>query len=128
VLACVMIERRRGDPDELVEVATGSYLSEMKTVGIKELKNKLSEYVQLAKSGEIVSITHRGEVVAELRAPTPWKDPMMEDPWFAEQVRKGLITPRRIPPGTPLNLEHDGPRVPFEQVMRELDESREDRF
>jgi antitoxin (DNA-binding transcriptional repressor) of toxin-antitoxin stability system len=100
----------------------------MKVVGIKELKNKLSEYLRLVKSGEVVLVTDRGDVVAELRAPTPWKDPMMDNPWFAEQVRLGRITPRRIPPGTPLNLEHDGPRVPFEQLMRELDESREDRF
>ncbi|MBA3854048.1 MAG: prevent-host-death protein [Gemmatimonas sp.] len=100
----------------------------MKVVGIKELKNKLSEYVKLAKAGEVVLVTDRGDVVAELRAPTPWKDPMMENPRFAEAVRQGLITPRKIPPGTELNLEHDGPRIPFEQLMRELDESREDRF
>jgi antitoxin (DNA-binding transcriptional repressor) of toxin-antitoxin stability system len=123
-----MIERRRGGPDEFAEVATGSYLEAMKVVGIKELKNKLSEYVRLAKSGEVVLVTDRGDVVAELRAPTPWKDPMMDNPRFAEAVRQGLITPRKIPPGTRLNLEHDGPRIPFEQLMRELDESREDRF
>jgi antitoxin (DNA-binding transcriptional repressor) of toxin-antitoxin stability system len=100
----------------------------MKVVGIKELKNKLSEYVKLAKSGEVVLVTDRGDVVAELRAPTPWKDPMMDNPRYAELVRQGRITPRKIPPGTKLNLEHDGPRIPFEQLMRELDESREDRF
>lgn len=122
-----MIDRAEGGDDTLVKVATGSYLKNMKVVGIKELKNKLSEYVKLAKAGEVVLVTDRGDVVAELRAPTPWKDPMMDNPWFAEQVRLGRITPRRIPPGTPLKLEHDGPRVPFEQLMRELDESREDR-
>ncbi len=99
----------------------------MKVVGIKELKNKLSEYVKLAKAGEVVLVTDRGDVVAELRAPTPWKDPMMDDPWWADQVRRGIITPAKLPPGTPLDLEHHGPRVPFEQLMRELDESREDR-
>lgn len=123
-----MINRRRGKIDEFAEVATGSYLENMKVVGIKELKNKLSEYVKLAKSGEVVLVTDRGDVVAELRAPTPWKDPMMDNPWFAQAVRDGRITPRKIPPGTKLNLEHDGPRIPFEQLMRELDESREDRF
>ena len=123
-----MIERRRDDSDDIAKVATASYFEVMKVVGIKELKNKLSEYVRLVKSGEVVLVTDRGEVVAELRAPTPWEDPMMRNPWFAEQVRLGRITPRQIPPGTPLNLEHDGPRIPFEQLMRELDESREDRF
>lgn len=123
-----MIDRAEGPEESIAEVATGSYFENMKVVGIKELKNKLSEYVKLAKSGEVVLVTDRGDVVAELRAPTPWKDPMMDNPRFAEAVRQGLITPRKIPPGTPLNLEHDGPRIPFEQLMRELDESREDRF
>jgi len=123
-----MIDRADGREPLIAEVATGSYFDNMKVVGIKELKNKLSEYVRLAKAGEIVLISDRGDVVAELRAPTPWKDPMMDNPWFAEQVRLGNITPRRIPPGTELNLEHDGPRIPFEQMLRELDESREDRF
>ena len=123
-----MIDRRRGDSDEIDEVATSSYFEIMKVVGIKELKNKLSEYVKLVKAGEVVLVTDRGDVVAELRAPTPWKDPMMDNPWFAEQVRLGNITPRRIPPGTELNFEHDGPRIPFEQMLRELDESRGDRF
>lgn len=100
----------------------------MKTVGIKELKNKLSEYVQLAKAGEVVAITHRGEVVAELRAPRTSNHPLMDDPWFAEQVRRGNITPSTVPPGTPLNLKRNYPRVPLEEILRDLDESREDRF
>ena len=39
----------------------------MKAVGVKVLKAKLSEYLRLVKSGEIVLITERDEVVAELR-------------------------------------------------------------
>lgn len=123
-----MINRPDHDSGDLLKVATGSYFADMRVVGIKELKNKLSEYVKLAKAGEVVLVTDRGDVVAELRAPTPWKDPMMDNPRYAELVRQGRITPRKIPPGTKLNLEHDGPRIPFEQLMRELDESREDRF
>lgn len=38
----------------------------MKSVGIRELKNRLSEYVREARSGEGVLVTDRGEVVAEL--------------------------------------------------------------
>lgn len=122
-----MIDRAEDGIEEFAEVATSSYLDGMKVVGVKELKNKLSEYLRLVKSGEVVLVTDRGDVVAELRAPTPWKDPMMDDPWWAEQVRKGIVKPAKLPPGTELDLEHDGPRVPFEQLMRELDESREDR-
>jgi len=39
----------------------------MKAVGIRELKNRLSEYLRLVQGGEEVLVTDRGEVVAELR-------------------------------------------------------------
>ena len=41
----------------------------MKTVGLRELKNRLSEYVREVRSGEGVLVTDRGEVVAELVPP-----------------------------------------------------------
>jgi prevent-host-death family protein len=41
----------------------------MKSVGIRELKNRLSEYVREVRSGEAVLVTDRGEVVAELIPP-----------------------------------------------------------
>lgn len=41
----------------------------MKTVGVRELKNRLSEYLRQAKSGEAVLVTDRGQVVAELAPP-----------------------------------------------------------
>ncbi len=41
----------------------------MKTVGVRELKNRLSEYIRQARSGEGVLVTDRGQVVAELTAP-----------------------------------------------------------
>ncbi|PYY04099.1 MAG: hypothetical protein DMG69_31265 [Acidobacteria bacterium] len=41
----------------------------MKSVGLRELKNRLSEYVREVRSGEGVFVTDRGEVVAELIPP-----------------------------------------------------------
>lgn len=38
----------------------------MKTVGVRELKNRLSEYIRQVRSGEGVLVTNRGQVVAEL--------------------------------------------------------------
>ena len=38
----------------------------MRAVGLKVLKNKLSEYVRMAANGETVLITDRDRVVAEL--------------------------------------------------------------
>lgn len=60
----------------------------MRAVGLKTLKNKLSEYVRLAASGETVLVTYRDRVVAELppqlptveaSSPTPcWRTPCVE--------------------------------------------------
>lgn len=52
----------------LALVTTGGYIGGMKVVGVKELKAKLSEYLQLVRRGEVVLVTDRDEVVAELRA------------------------------------------------------------
>ncbi len=41
----------------------------MHAVGIRELKNKLSEYIRLVRAGEEVLVTDRGEVVAVLAPP-----------------------------------------------------------
>jgi antitoxin (DNA-binding transcriptional repressor) of toxin-antitoxin stability system len=43
----------------------------MRSVGIKLLKNKLSEYIRLAAGGETVLVTDRDRVVAELGPPAP---------------------------------------------------------
>ncbi len=42
----------------------------MKAIGIRELKNRLSEYLRLVRGGEELLVTDRGEIVAELRPPT----------------------------------------------------------
>ncbi len=46
----------------------------MDTVGIRELKNHLSEYVRRVRAGEKIRISSHGEVVAELRSPEPDSD------------------------------------------------------
>jgi antitoxin (DNA-binding transcriptional repressor) of toxin-antitoxin stability system len=38
-------------------------------VGTKELKNRLSRYLRQVRTGEVIWVTDRGEVIAELRAP-----------------------------------------------------------
>lgn len=42
----------------------------MKAVAVKELKNRLSSYLREVRGGEIVLVTDRGNVVAELRQPS----------------------------------------------------------
>jgi antitoxin (DNA-binding transcriptional repressor) of toxin-antitoxin stability system len=43
----------------------------MRSVGLKTLKNKLTEYVRLAARGETVLVTDRDRVIAEIGPPGP---------------------------------------------------------
>ncbi len=49
----------------------------METVGIRELKNKLSAYVRKVEAGDVVIVTDRGRVVAEL-VPPGWQRPALD--------------------------------------------------
>jgi prevent-host-death family protein len=43
----------------------------MKTVGTRELKNRLSRYLRLVRSGETIIVTARGKTVAQIVPPSP---------------------------------------------------------
>ena len=72
----------------------------MREVGIRELKNRLSEYVRLVREGETVMVTDRGQVVAELRPPEPDSELARKYPKLVEMARRGLA---RLP------LQPNGP-------------------
>ena len=96
----------------------------MRAVGLKVLKNKLSEYVRLVQGGETILVTDRDRVVAELVPPQAGRSPAVADAVLAELVRKGWLTPAARP------LTGPAPRAPviaFDELMRELDEARGDR-
>lgn len=95
----------------------------MRAVGLKVLKNKLSEYVRLAAGGETVLITDRDRVVAEI-VPPRGRSPLLGDAMMADLVRQGLIEPAALPPGEPPPAE---PVMTFEELMRELARDRADR-
>jgi antitoxin (DNA-binding transcriptional repressor) of toxin-antitoxin stability system len=96
----------------------------MRAVGLKVLKNKLSEYVRLAQGGETILVTDRDRVVAELGPPRAGRSPAVADAVLAELVRRGWVTPAARPlTGAPPRA----PLVAFEELMRELDEARTDR-
>ena len=50
-------------------VTTSDYIASMTTVGVKELKARLSEYLRAVKRGETVIVTEHDRVIAELHAP-----------------------------------------------------------
>ena len=73
----------------------------MRSVGLKVLKNKLSEYVRLAERGETILISDRDRVVAELVPPGATRAPSVADARLADLVRSGLLAPALRPPGPP---------------------------
>lgn len=63
----------------------------MKTVGVRELKNRLSEYLRMVRAGESVLITDRGEVIAELNAPGRGAIDEGVPPGLQALARRGLV-------------------------------------
>ncbi|MEX0691301.1 MAG: type II toxin-antitoxin system Phd/YefM family antitoxin [Gemmatimonadales bacterium] len=96
----------------------------MRTVGIKVLKNKLSEYIRLvATTGETVLVTDRDRVVAELNPPGT-RQSVTGDPVLDNLVRRGLLIPATktgTPPPTGLGI------MSLEELLKGLDEDRADR-
>ena len=64
----------------------------MKTVGVRELKNRLSEYLRHVRAGEGVLVTDRGEVVAELTLPGQATTDTSVPPGLAALAKKSLVT------------------------------------
>lgn len=86
----------------LDNVASRGYIDRMKTVGVRELKNHLSEYLRQVRLGESVLVTDRGEVVAEFSPPTRGlADPSLPAGLLA-LAKRGLATL-----GTPASEQSD---------------------
>lgn len=93
----------------------------MRAVGLKVLKNKLSEYIRLAAGGETVLVTDRDRVVAEIGPPQAGRAEFLDDARLAAAVREGWIAPPSVPQrGVPGRL----PVAPLAELLRELDEDR----
>jgi antitoxin (DNA-binding transcriptional repressor) of toxin-antitoxin stability system len=96
----------------------------MRAVGVKVLKNKLSEYVRLAERGETVLVTDRDRVVAELGPPRPGRAASLPDALLAEAVREGWLTPPLLVAEGPPSRQ---PVASWSELRRELDADRGER-
>lgn len=96
----------------------------MRAVGLKVLKNRLSEYVRLAAQGEVVLVTDRDRVVAELTAPAPGRAASLADALLAEAVREGWVRPAPLGPNS---VPGRRPVAPLADLLEELDRDRQDR-
>ena len=73
-------------------VATCSYIWAMKAVAVRELKNRLSAYLREVAAGEVVLVTDRGRVVAELRRPSTEGLPSPVEQALGRLVAAGVLT------------------------------------
>lgn len=70
----------------------------MKTVGVKELKDRLSTYLKLVKNGDTVLVTERNHIIAEIRQPVPAdnvQDTRLEEYLAAEERKGGIVRAKR---------------------------------
>jgi len=69
----------------LENVVTCDYISSMRVIGIRELKARLSQTLREVARGEVVLVTDRGRVVAEIRTPT---EPLAQETAFERGLRR----------------------------------------
>jgi antitoxin (DNA-binding transcriptional repressor) of toxin-antitoxin stability system len=99
----------------------------MKSVGVKELKAHLSAYLRMARSGELILVSDRNEVVAEL-GPVRHQLPQSGsvDATLDRLAQQGHVTRAGLPKQgwswTPRALG-----LPHDTVSQVLDDLREDR-
>jgi antitoxin (DNA-binding transcriptional repressor) of toxin-antitoxin stability system len=99
-------------------------MPDVRTVGVRELKNRLSEYLREVRRGVRILVTDRSTIVAELREPgASYGPPATDDPVLARWIREGLVTmptrPKSKLPVSPVTL-------PPGTAKRLIDEDREE--
>ena len=101
--------------------------SDMRAVGIKQLKARLSEYLRHVRSGETILVTDRDEVVAELR-PARRKTHRIDDvsELLDSLAERGEVTRASVPKGKWI-WKPRGLGLPPGSAARLLDEIRSDR-
>ncbi len=101
----------------------------MKSVGIKNLKNNLSAYLKLVKKGEVIVVTERDEVIAEIKKPdvTPEQSISKFEKFLQEEARLGRLT---LPKQTKTLLKKNigKPKLKMSDWWPMYEEIRSDRF
>lgn len=99
----------------------------METVGIREFKNHLSRYVRQVEAGDVVIVTDRGRIVAELRPPGESAYPGIH-PGLLELARRDGL---RLPTATVDPAVFDAPRPKIDlgglTIQDLIDQQRGDR-
>ncbi len=106
-------------------VDSGSYTElTMKTSGIREIKNRLSEYLRMVENGERIAVTHHGRIVAELGPPVHTTE---EEAYAGLRRRARTGTVRLGAPNRPDVYPRPARRLPAGVVQELLDDVRGER-
>jgi antitoxin (DNA-binding transcriptional repressor) of toxin-antitoxin stability system len=97
---------------------------EVKSVGVKELKNRLSEYLRDVRSGTRVLISDRGTVIAELHEPQ-WQHSTQEpeNAVIAEWRQAGIV---RAPLAKKRKTSPSPVKLPEGAAQRLLEDERQE--
>ena len=90
----------------------------MTTVGVRELKAHLSEYLARARAGEVITVTDRGEKVAQLTAPAATEE---DSVWAMVRAGQAQWSGRRLGPARPVTKARRGTSV-SDLILEERDE------
>jgi antitoxin (DNA-binding transcriptional repressor) of toxin-antitoxin stability system len=93
----------------------------MKAIGIKVLKNKLSEYLRFAASGERVLVTDRDVVIAEIGPPAGGTASSVSDVALMKMIREGIMTPATNPRASMSPPKRLGQRALVDDLRRDRD-------
>ncbi len=96
----------------------------MKTTGVRDIKNRFSEYLRHVQNGERVAVTHRGRIVAELGPPAH----VTEEEAYGElrrRARNGTV--RLGAPNRPDVYSRPARRLPSAVLQELLDGVRGER-
>ena len=68
----------------------------MNTVGIKELKNRLTHYLRLSRAGEEIIVCDRGKPIALIQRIDMARQPKSDEAILAQMAAEGTVTlPRK---------------------------------
>jgi prevent-host-death family protein len=97
----------------------------MSTVGIKELKNRLTHYLRQAKMGEEIVVTERDRPIALIQKIDAAREPASIEARLAKAASEGWLT---LPRGPRKLTRIRKVKVHGGSAAKAISEEREDRF
>ena len=97
-------------------------MARIKTVGVKELKNKLSAYLRDVRGGTRVLVADRDTIIAALQEPGDLSAASI-DPTLAGWIEQGVVS---LPSAAKAPLPESPVRLPGGTAAKLLDDVRSD--